>query len=63
MYLEEDLLCADIANGLDELFAMGLLDVRQPGHCELDHFNLRLLGLSSPVHEEVDLFIELGPFL
>lgn len=62
-YLEEDLLGADVADGLDEFLTMGLLDVGQPGHGELDHFNLRLLGLSPPVHEEVDLVVELGPFL
>lgn len=63
MYLEEDLLGTNIPNGLNEFFTMWLLDVGQPGHGELDHFNLRFLGLSPPVHQEVDLIIEPGPFL
>lgn len=42
---------------------MGVLGVGQPGHGELDHFDLSLLGLSAAVHEEDDLFVEAGPLL
>lgn len=62
-YLEENLLGADITNGLDEPGPLRFGGGGQPGHGQLDHLDLRLLGLSSPIHEEDDLFVEAGPLL
>ena len=41
---------------------MGFRCGREPGHGQLDHFDLGLLGLSSAVHEEGDLLVEACPF-
>ena len=62
VYLEEYFLGADISDSLDELGALGLSNRREPGHGELDHLYLCFLGLSSPVHQVGDLFVEFLPF-
>lgn len=63
VYLKEDFLGADIADGFDELRAVGLFGMGEPGHGQLYHLDLRLLGLPAAVHEEDDLLVELAPFL
>jgi hypothetical protein len=59
--LKEDLLGTYISDSFDEFGAVRFCSGRKPGHCKLDHFDLGLLALSSSVHEEIDLLVELFP--